>query len=81
MKCARPTASGCIYKLQVQSVICMMDAVGRMPIDGKSPLSLYFVVFKWGKNGTKDFPPLSILSLNVSTTKLSHSTHLENNSF
>lgn len=68
MKRAHPTASGCIYKLQVQSINCMMDALGRILIEVKSPLSLYFVVFKWEKeHGTKDFHLLSILS--VSKTK------------
>lgn len=70
-KCAHPTASGCLYKLQVQSINCMMDAVGRMLIDGKSPLSIYVIVFKWEeKHGTKDLQLLCTLSLHVSRTEL-----------
>lgn len=49
----------------------MMDAVGRLLIDGKSPFSLYFVVFKWeNKACSQELQSLSMLNSDVSRTKL-----------
>lgn len=49
----------------------MMDAVGRMLIDGENSLSLDFVVFKQeNKTCSQGLQSLSILSVNVLRAKV-----------